>query len=94
MITADETQHGMEFAMRMSSPELLLRVWHEQPPPDMPAGHKLGLCSLGGFARAKMELRGLPAGVCSPSLPAGPECSHSLRFGQGPVFLELSKHLY
>lgn len=33
VIAADETQHGVEFAMKMSSPELLLRVWHEQPPP-------------------------------------------------------------
>lgn len=41
-----------------------------------------------------MDLGGLPAGLCSPSLPAGPECSHSLRFGQGPIFVELSKHLY
>lgn len=59
-------------------------------PLDTPAG----LCSLGGFARARMDLGGLPAGLCSPSLPAGPECSHSLRFGQGPIFVELSKHLY
>lgn len=63
-------------------------------PPDMPAGHEYCLCSLGGFARARMELGGLPAALCSPSLSAGLECSHSLRFGMGPVFLGLSKHLY
>lgn len=60
----------------------------------MPAGHEYCLCSLGGFARARIELEGLPAGLCLASLSTGLGCSHSLRFGQGPVFLELSKHLY
>lgn len=77
-----------------SPPELLLHVWCEQPAPCMLLGQECGLSSQCGFARARTGPGGLAASLCSPSLPAGLQRSRLLRFGQEPIFLELSKHLY
>lgn len=88
-------KHSMGwFAMKMSSPELLLCVWHKQPAPRHASWSRVWPLLPGWLCKGEDEAGGLPAGLCSPSLPTGPECSHTLRFGQGPVFLELSKHLY
>lgn len=80
--------------MKMSSPELLLVFGTSSLPPRRASWSKAWPLLPGWLRKGKDEAGGLPAGLCSPSLLTGPECSHSLRFGQGPIFLELSKHLY
>lgn len=81
--------------MKTCSSELLLHIWRKQPPPSAcQLGTSMAFTPQSGFTRARMRLGGLAAGLSSPSPPPGPECSRLLRFGQGPVFLELSKRLY